>query len=183
MCRWSSHTFVYKTIVSVIWIWICKFNRIEQSTRRIFSFSTKEIWFVRAFVHNGLAIYGTWLYLATLLNFTIWISEIYDRKSEAISNVSTAALSLVLIGIVVYFILENFVFYSSMAYTWTPWFVLIFALGGILSKNQSSIMKPHERNRHFVLALFIMSIILTVLRLVLFIIRYVKNRIPTLQDP
>ena len=65
--------------------------------------SKVDIWLVRLFVHNGLAVYGTWLYLATLLNLTIWVSQIYNGNSQSVTDASTAALSLVLVAIVVYF--------------------------------------------------------------------------------
>jgi hypothetical protein len=133
-------------------------------------------------VHNGLAIYGTWLYLATLLNLTIWISQIYNRNSQSITDASSAALSLVLVGIIVYFVSENFIFYSSMAYTFTPWFVLIFALSGILSKNYKRI-DVSSTNKSFALALIIICAILIVIRLGLFIVRYIKRQIPTIKDP
>jgi hypothetical protein len=137
---------------------------------------------VRIFVHNGLAVYGTWLYIATLLNLTIWISQIYNKDNQSVTNVSTAALSLVLVAILLYFICENFIFYSSMAYTYLPWFVLIFALCGILSKNYNRTDIP-DRNKTFALALLIICCILFVIRVILFIIRYVTRKIPTIRDP
>ncbi len=137
---------------------------------------------MRALVHNGLAVYGTWLYLATLLNLTIWISHIYNKNLQSIADASTAALSLVLVGIIVYFVCENIIFYSSMAYTFSPWFVLIFALSGILSKN-SKRNDISDRNKSYALALLIICCILSVVRVGLFIVRYMKRKIPTIQDP
>lgn len=145
-------------------------------------FRKTDIWLVRAFVHNGFAIYGTWLYLATLLNLTIWIARIHDRTEQSIREASTAALTLVLIGIIAYFVCENFIFYSSMAYTFTPWFVLIFALCGIMSKNKGRGL-TEGRNQSFVMALLVISCVLAAIRLVLFGFRYVKGRIPTRANP
>ena len=144
--------------------------------------SNVDIWLVRLLVHNGLAIYGTWLYIATLLNLTIWIARIYDRDAQVIVDASTAALSLVLVAIVIYFICENVIFYSSMAYTFLPWFVLIFALSGIMSKNNQR-ANVSDRNKAFVLALLIICCCLLVLRLTIFIVRYIKGKIPTFREP
>jgi len=116
-----------------------------------------------------------------LLNFTIWLSQIYNRNTQSVTDASTAALSLVLIGIVVYFISENFIFYSSMAYTFLPWFVLIFALSGVYSKNANRNIP--DRNKSFTLALLIICCILFVVRVILFVIRYVTGKIPTIRDP
>ena len=141
-----------------------------------------DIWLVRALVHNGLAIYGTWLFLATLLNLTIWIAAIYNRVPQSITNITTIIITIVLVGIIVYFVCENFIFYSSMAYTFTPWFVLIFALIGILSKNYKRTDIP-SRNQSYALALLILCCILAVVRLGLFAFRYITKRIPTIRDP
>ncbi|CAF2698492.1 unnamed protein product [Rotaria sp. Silwood2] len=141
-----------------------------------------DIWLVRILVHNGFAVYGTWLYLATLLNLTIWISQIYSRNAQSIANASTAALSLVLVGIVIYFISENFIFYSSMAYTYLPWFVLIFGLSGVVSKNYNQI-NITDKNKTFSLALLIICGVLFIVRVIIFAIRYVKGVIPTIHDP
>ncbi|UJR33287.1 hypothetical protein I4U23_020738 [Adineta vaga] len=141
-----------------------------------------DIWLVRIFVHNGFAVYGTWLFLAMLLNLTIWVSRIYDRNAQSITDASTATLSLVLVGIIVYFVSENFIFYSAMAYTFLPWFVLIFALTGVLSKNYQRTDIP-DRNKSFTLALLILCCVLFVIRIILFVIRYVKGKIPTIRSP
>lgn len=137
---------------------------------------------VRLFVHNGLIVYATWLFIATLLNLTIWISQIYDRRTDAIRDTSTAALSVVLAAIVFYFILENFVFYSAMAYTFLAWFVLIFAFAGITSKNYQR-TDVSSRNKAFGLALLILSGSLFIIRLLIFFIRYIRGKIPTFRNP
>lgn len=137
---------------------------------------------MRLFVHNGLAVYATWLYLATLLNLTIWISRIYDRRFDAVVDTSTAALALVLAAVLVYFILENFVFYSAMAYTYLTWFVLIFAFAGITSKNYQR-TDVSSRNKAFGLALLIIFSALFILRLFIFLIRYIRGTIPTFRNP
>jgi hypothetical protein len=144
--------------------------------------SKLDIWLVRALVHNGLAIYGTWLFLATLLNLTIWIARVHERKAQSVVDASTASISLVLIGIIVYFVCENIIFYSSMAYTFTPWFVLIFGLTGILSKSNTRV-DVSRLNKSYTLALLVICCILLVIRLVLFVVRYVKKQIPTVNDP
>ena len=134
-------------------------------------------------MHNGLAIYCTWLYIATILNLVVWICRTHDRNPQTIIDASTAGLSLVLLGIVAYFICENVLFYSSLAYTFIPWFVLIFALSGIRSKNNSRGDAVSSRNKSFVVGLLILACILFVIRVGLFIFRYIKRKIPTIQDP
>ncbi|CAF2774089.1 unnamed protein product [Rotaria sp. Silwood2] len=168
-------------ILNIGWLFIWDRGYFGWSLLVIF-FIKLDIWLVRILVHNGLAIYGTWLYLATLLNLTIWISQIYNKNAQSITDASTAALTFVLVGIIVYFVCENFIFYSSMAYTFVPWFVVIFALSGVLSKNYKRNDIP-DRNKFYVLALLIICCILFIIRLGLFIMGYIRNRIPTIQEP
>lgn len=137
---------------------------------------------MRLFVHNGLAVYGTWLYLATILNLTIWVSQIYNRNNRSIIDASTAGLSLILVGVVVYFILDVFIFYSSLAYTFLTWFVFIYAFAGVTSRSFQR-TETSERNKSFGLALLIIASAFTAIRLIIFIIRYIKGMIPTISNP
>ena len=148
----------------------------------IFDCSIADIWLVRVLVHNGFAVYGTWLYLASLLNLTVWVSQIYNKDAKSVADASSAALSLVLVGILIYFVCENFIFYSAMAYTFLPWFVLIFALSGVVSKNYSR-QDIGDRNKSFALALLILCGFLFGIRMIIFIIRYIMKKIPTIRDP
>ncbi|CAF1291724.1 unnamed protein product [Rotaria sordida] len=141
-----------------------------------------DIWLVRILVHNGLAAYSTWLYLATLLNLTIWFSQLYNRDSQSITNASTAAFTFVLVGMIGYFICENVIFYCSLAYTFSSWLVLICALSGVQSNNYIRNDIP-ERNKFYACALLIICCILFIVRLGLLVMRYMKRRIPTIQDP
>lgn len=69
-----------------------------------------------------------------------------------------------------------------MAYTFLPWFVLIFALSGIVSKN-SNRTDVSDRNKSYTLALLIICCILFAIRVILFVIRYIKEKIPTIRNP
>jgi TRAP-type C4-dicarboxylate transport system permease small subunit len=69
-----------------------------------------------------------------------------------------------------------------MAYTYLPWFVLIFALSGIVSKNYNRTDIP-DRNKSFALALLIICCVLFCVRVLLFLIRYIKGKIPTIREP
>lgn len=69
-----------------------------------------------------------------------------------------------------------------MAYTYLPWFVFIFALSGIMSKNSKRTDIP-DRNKSYTLALLIICCILLLIRVILFVIRYIQKKIPTIHDP
>jgi hypothetical protein len=72
-----------------------------------------------------MAFYATWLSIASNLNFAIYIIW---RLGADFQNAGTAALILVLCAIIVYFILENFVWKKYLIYQFSPWIVIIVAL-------------------------------------------------------
>ncbi|CAF3755089.1 unnamed protein product [Rotaria sordida] len=141
-----------------------------------------DIWLVRILVHNGLAACSTWLYLATLLNLTIWFSHMYNKDFPSVTDASTAALVFLFVGMIGYFICENIIFYCSLAYTFSPWFVLLYTLSGVQS-NHNKRNDIADRNRLYASALLIICCILFIVRLGLFIVRYMRNRIPTIREP
>ncbi|CAF2017737.1 unnamed protein product [Rotaria magnacalcarata] len=174
---------LFSMLVTIIIPMIITHILLQRNRQKYIDSNRKaDIWLVRLFVHNGFAVYGTWLYLATLLNLSVWVSRIYNRNSQSVTDVSTASLSLVLVGVVIYFVCENFIFYSSMAYTFLPWFVLIFGLSGVVSKNANR-TDVSNKNKSFALALLIICCGLFAIRLILFIVRYITRKIPTIRDP
>ncbi|XP_023326464.1 uncharacterized protein LOC111699920 isoform X2 [Eurytemora carolleeae] len=70
------------------------------------------------FMMNGFAVYATWTVIASLLNFTIALVYAGDTDLKA---TSLAALSLLVIFHVTWFILENFVFDKYVRYLLTPY--------------------------------------------------------------
>lgn len=107
---------------------------------------------VRLFVHNGLAFYLTWLSIATLLNFATYIAY---HLSAAKEDASTIALFFLLAIVVVYFVLENFVWQRFLLNVFTPYVVLIIALIGSLTRNYSTV----NTTRNNIITLVILLII------------------------
>ncbi|CAF4323239.1 unnamed protein product [Adineta steineri] len=88
---------------------------------------------MRFIVLNGHALYSAWLLVAGSLNLAISLKTKLSLSNEGLAT--TLSLIVLTIGIIIYWILENFVFPSQMAYTWSPWLVWFIALAGILGKN------------------------------------------------
>ncbi|UJR16187.1 hypothetical protein I4U23_003097 [Adineta vaga] len=131
---------------------------------------------MRFIVLNGHAIYSAWLLIASSLNLAIWLKTKLPLSNEGWATV--LSLIVLTIGIVAYWILENFIFPSQMAYTWSPWFVWFVGLIGILSKHWQ-LLKDKGINQLFVLAILILCVILFSVRIILFVVRYEKLEIPT----
>lgn len=109
----------------------------------------KDIWMTRILVLNGLAFYGTWCTIATLLNFSIVLQ--YRANLDGVT-VAWISLGLLTAEIIVWFVLENFVFDRHLRYCFSQYIVLPIALGGILSKNYTP-DTPHMSYVLFLLAL------------------------------
>ncbi|CAF1438592.1 unnamed protein product [Didymodactylos carnosus] len=143
-------------------------------------FSTTDIWLIRFLVINGLALYATWLLIAANLNLAIWIKPKLSLRIEGWAT--TICLTIVLLGVISYWVLENFVFYCSMAYTWSPWLVLYVALAGIIAKHHT-LLKEGSRNQIYVLIILILTTVFFIVKIVLFVVRYTKSEIPTGSHP
>lgn len=109
---------------------------------------TKDIWFVRMFVHNGVAFYCAWTNVASLLNVCIVLHYVngVDRGTCA----WIAAVTLTVIVFIV-FVLEVFVFDKYVRYIFSHYITLVVALSGILYQNYSPDL-PYENYVIFVLA-------------------------------
>uniref|UniRef100_H2YLM8 Uncharacterized protein n=1 Tax=Ciona savignyi TaxID=51511 RepID=H2YLM8_CIOSA len=102
----------------------------------------KVVWPVRIVVQNGLSTLATWLTVATLLNLvdvilyqdSFGITPPIKRGNLSIQNGSTVALVLLLVIILTYFVLDNFVWDRFTRFIFTPYPVLILALSGLIAK-------------------------------------------------
>lgn len=85
-------------------------------------------------VQNGIATYATWTTIATLLNFTI----VLKIASDSATNAATISLCILLLEVIVWFTLENFVIERHVRYILTIYPVIIYALIGNLSKHYNA---------------------------------------------
>jgi hypothetical protein len=148
---------------------------------KIFPFyRSGDIWIMRFIVLNGHAVYAAWLLVASSLNFTIWLKTKLSLQAEGWAT--TISLVLLTIGVFIYWILENFIFPSQMAYTWSPWLVWFVALAGILAKHRR-LLREKAFNQILVLIITILCFGMFAVRVILFAVRYTKDEIPTGSHP
>ena len=110
---------------------------------------------------NGMFMYATWTTIASLLNLSIAVQYFHDVSG---ADSGTISLSLLLAALVVYFILENTVFYRFLCYVQIVYPVVIWALSAILAAHWG--VEGEERNSRFALGLLIITIILLIIRLI-----------------
>ncbi|XP_044147875.1 uncharacterized protein LOC122935968 [Bufo gargarizans] len=133
-----------------------------------------DLWLIRVFAHNGIAVYATWTTIACLLNFAVALTY-GDYIPNSIST--TVCLSILAFEVVLWFCLENFVFDKYVRYTLTVYPVVIVALSGALDKNFDK-NKP-DRNDIYIAVLLAVACAAFVIRLALVLWRHFKQPLYT----
>ena len=113
---------------------ICKYLSRAGATLEQ-SGNVKDIWMIRMFTLNGIAFYGTWCTVASLLNFTI-VLKYRTRVSDEMAI--WICLGILTVEIIAWFILETFVFDKHLRYCFSQYITLLVALSGLLSKQADS---------------------------------------------
>ncbi|XP_078576131.1 uncharacterized protein LOC144861891 [Branchiostoma floridae x Branchiostoma japonicum] len=148
------------------------YRRVDRNGHWLTKNAAVDLWLIRLLVHNGLAIYGTWVTLACLLGFgTVLTYESgYDNE-----DVSTGILGLLLAIILVWFVLENYVFERYCRYTLVPYVVVVVALSGTVDKFFKFYGGFEKRNAVVACALLAVSCLVLVVRFSLVIWRHVTQ--------
>ncbi|UJR30374.1 hypothetical protein I4U23_017909 [Adineta vaga] len=166
-------TIVGATVFDHILLWHTRWDFIQLN-------KTNDIWIMRFIVLNGHAVYSAWLLVASSLNFTIWLKKKLDLHAEGWAT--TISLAFLTVGICVYWILENFIYPSQMAYTWSPWLVWFIAFTGILIKHWR-LLKEKSFNQILIVIIIILCLIFFCVKVILFTVRYLREEIPTGNRP
>ncbi|KAM4040833.1 uncharacterized protein ACNLHF_012101 isoform 1-T2 [Anomaloglossus baeobatrachus] len=133
-----------------------------------------DLWLIRIFAQNGIAVYATWTTIACLLNFAVALTY-----NGGIPNSISTTVSLYILAfeVVLWFCLENFVLDKYVRYTLTVYPVVIVALSGALDKHFME-ASPTENNI-YIAVLLAVACALFVLRLALVIWRHFKQPLYT----
>lgn len=130
-----------------------------------------DIWLMRILIQNGLALFLTWVTIASNLNMATFLT--YDLGVEYFIP-TTIALLIVFALIVFYFVIENFVWQKYLLYVFTPWVVILVGLSGSLYKNWSS--ASPTRNNIITLIMLVCSSLLFVGKIVMFVLYHTYCR-------
>ena len=118
----------------------------------------------RAIIQNGIALHGTWVTIATLINLGIVISYTGGAPQPTASTVS---LSILTCEVILYFILENFVWERYLRYTFSVWPVVIWALSASINGNWD----PEKTNSVFSAILLALACVFFIMKIVLSVVR------------
>ncbi|XP_033631182.1 uncharacterized protein LOC117293078 [Asterias rubens] len=141
---------------------------VDQSGYELKHHHRGNLFAIRAIVQNGLAFYATWVTIATLLNFAIVLT--YWANVD-MSVACTVSLSILLVEVLIYSVLENIVLERYLRYTYGVWLVVIFALCGSLAQNWDAT----SRNSIYSVVLLGLAAVLFLLKIVLSIWRAFKR--------
>ncbi|XP_035698689.1 uncharacterized protein LOC118431555 [Branchiostoma floridae] len=157
---------------SLYYMLYISYRRVDQNGPWLTENAPVDLWLIRALVHNGLAIYGTWVTIATLVGFSnvLTYESGYDNE-----DVSTGMLGLLLAIILVWFVLENFVFERYCRYTLVPFVVVVVALSGLIDKYIRFTGSLEKRNAIFACVMLGVSSLVLVVRFSLVLWRHVTQ--------
>jgi len=135
--------------------------------------ATKDIWFSRIFIQNGMAFFATWVSIATLLNFAIVLTYYWGLDDMQIS--SSIALGILGFELIAWFLLDHLLLDKFVRYTLTPYIVVTLALGGSFAKNFD--LDTNNRNSIMIACLLALAGVLLLAKLVLMFVWAGRNPI------
>nr|XP_002124153.3 uncharacterized protein LOC100178191 [Ciona intestinalis] len=138
------------------------------------------IWCVRIIVQNGLGVFAAWITIATCLNLGIVITYKSSAgmtkavmRGISVEDGSTIPVVIVLVAIVAWMVIDNFVWNKYTNYLFSPYPILILALGGLVGKRQSQ----GGSTRILIIASVALGIavLATLIKIGVFLFRHLKN--------
>lgn len=127
---------------------------------------TKDVWSIRILVQNGMFMFASWSFLMFLLVFSTTLSVKYELSEE---NLRLMLFILIVLKLILYFLIENFVAYKYFKFVFLPW--IIYA---IFLFNMIKIYETNGRNSKGYENDFFFYIFLLALYLFLFISKLIK---------
>lgn len=117
----------------------------------------------RILVLNGIAFYGTWCSIAQCLNIAIMFTYSFDVY---VYTSSLIALSVLTIVILAYWFLDFYYLRSWLAWTYSPYAVLLWALSAVSTNPKEGELALKGATRTWVNVLVVMVIVGTVCKFV-----------------
>ncbi|KAJ0022910.1 hypothetical protein NQD34_015044, partial [Periophthalmus magnuspinnatus] len=129
-----------------------------------------DLYLIRVLVQNGIAIYATWTTIASLVNLNIVLTT---EANMSQTDASTTVLSLLVVVIATWFVLENWLLEKHVRYILSIYPAVIWALTGVFTNNYDA--SAPSRNNIFIAALLGVGCCLCVTRVGLVVWRHLKH--------
>ena len=117
----------------------------------------------RGLVLNGVAFYATWTSIAQCLNIAIFLTYVANMDAYTASIIALTILTIVILS---YWFLDFYYLRSWLVYTYSPYAVLIWALYAVSTNSNEGDLGLKGPTKTFEMALLIMSIVGTVLKII-----------------
>ncbi|XP_072043831.1 uncharacterized protein [Amphiura filiformis] len=118
----------------------------------------------RVIIQNGVALHGTWITIATLINLGVVVTYTAGAPQPTASTISLAILTC---EVLAYFVLENFIWEKYLRYTFSVWPVVIWALSAGIDGNWD----PEKVNSIFSAVLLALATVFLITKIVLSVVR------------
>ncbi|XP_043843470.1 uncharacterized protein LOC122742932 [Dromiciops gliroides] len=133
-----------------------------------------DLWLLRILVQNGIALYATWTTVATLLNFAVVLIYTVGMADQ---TSTTVVLSVLLVLLVLWFYLENFLLDKYVHYILTVYPVVMVALFGNIAQHYNT--SAPSTNNIFAVVLMVAASVMFLVRLGLVTCRHRYTSLPT----
>ncbi|XP_028659620.2 uncharacterized protein LOC114653448 [Erpetoichthys calabaricus] len=146
------------------------YRGVHARVEELQEYHKSDLWLLRILVHNGVATYITWTTIATLINFAVVLTYVGGVSR---STAATVCLSVLLIEVIAWFVVENFFLDKYVRYTLTIYPVVILALSGNIAKN----FKPDSPGTNGIFCAVLLGIASTLflLRILLVLWKHLKS--------
>jgi len=145
---------------------------IEQGDHLLKKEQPTIYWMYIILAFNGQALYCTWTFFASLLNFSI--SLVYVNGDVTLKQAADINLWLVLIIVLGWAFTEMVYLDRFTRYLIAPYMVVLWALGGV-SSEQSNNWDIDRSTKDFTVALIVIAVCLLVTKIATIIIREAKQ--------
>ena len=146
-------------------------RNIERDNHLLMKEQPKTYWTYIVLAFNGHGIYCTWTVIASLLNFTHCL---HYRDGLAMQTSVLVSLSMLLIILVGWAMLEMIWLDAYARFLITPYLVVIWALSGILAKKFNDPVVS-DVTKGYVLALMIIAISLMIVKISILTFRQIRR--------
>jgi len=117
----------------------------------------------RGLILNGIAFYATWTSIAQCLNIAIFLTYVANMNAYTASIIALTILTIVILS---FWFLDFYYLRSWLIYTYSPYAVLIWALYAVSTNSNEGDLGLKGPTKSFEMALLIMSIVGTVLKII-----------------
>jgi len=147
-------------------------KNIEQEDHQLKKEQPKIYWTYIILAFNGQAMYCTWTLFASLINFSICL--VYVNGDATVKAAADVNLSLVLTIVLCWALMDIMFLEKFTRYLITPYMVVVWALGGVISK-QNNDEDIHQSTKNFTTVLLVIAICLLLTKVATNVFRQLKQ--------